>query len=307
MKTESNLERILEDGKFAVTAEIGAPQNTETETIREKVNLLKGYVDAFNVPDGQAAVVAMASWATSLVGIEGGIDPIVHMTCRDRNRIALQMDIMGICAFGVNNVLCVSGDPISFGNQPSAKPVFDVDSIELIRIVKRLRDEKKLENGQQIIGKEPRLYIGAAANPFSQSMESEVNRLKDKIAAGADFVQTQPVYNIEGFEKWMELVRGEGLHKNAKILVGITPLTSVASARYMQTKLPNMDIPSEIIERLRNISRKEDMAEMGIVIAVETINRLREIEGVAGIHIMTLGREEIIPKICNAVGLYPRP
>jgi 5,10-methylenetetrahydrofolate reductase len=307
MKTKSNLERILEDGKFAVTAEIGAPQNTETETIREKVNLLKGYVDAFNVPDGQAAVVAMASWATSLIGIEGGIDPIVHMTCRDRNRIALQMDILGICAFGVNNVLCVSGDPISFGNQPSAKPVFDVDSIELIRIVKRLRDEKKLENGQQIIGKEPRLYIGAAANPFGQSMESEVNRLKDKIAAGADFVQTQPVYNIEGFEKWMELVREAALHKNAKILVGITPLTSVASARYMQTKLPNMDIPGEIIERLRSISRKEDMAEMGIVIAVETINRLREIEGIAGIHIMTLGREEIIPKICNAVGLYPRP
>jgi 5,10-methylenetetrahydrofolate reductase len=307
MKTKSNLERILERGQFAVTAEIGPPQNTETEAIREKVNLLKGYVDAFNVPDGQAAVVAMASWAASLIGMEVGIDPIVQMTCRDRNRIALQMDILGISAFGVNNIFCVSGDPISFGNHPNAKPVFDVDSIDLIRIVKGLRDEKKLENGQPIIGKEPRLYVGAAANPFSQSLQSEVNRLKDKVAAGADFVQTQPIYNIEGFKKWMELIREEGLHKSAKILVGITPLTSVASARYMQTKLPNMDIPNEIIERLRNISRKEDMAEMGIAIAVETINQLREIEGVAGIHIMTLGREEIIPKICNAVGLYPRP
>jgi len=292
MRTKSNLERILEAGEFAVTAEIGPPQNTETEMIREKVNLLKGYVDAFNVPDGQAAVVAMASWATSLIGMEGGIDPIVQMTCRDRNRIALQMDILGISAFGVNNILCVSGDPISFGNHPNAKPVFDLDSIELIRIVKGLRDGKKFENGQPIVGKEPRLYVGAAANPFSQSLESEVNRFKDKVAAGADFVQTQPIYNIEGFKKWMELIREEGLHKNAKILVGITPLTSVASARYMQTKLPNMDIPSEIIERLRN---------------VETINQLKEIEGVAGIHIMTLGREEIIPKICSAVGLYPRP
>jgi methylenetetrahydrofolate reductase (NADPH) len=191
--------------------------------------------------------------------------------------------------------------------EPSQCKACDLDSIELIRIVKGLRDGKKFENGQPIVGKEPRLYVGAAANPFSQSLEPEVNRLKDKVAAGADFVQTQPIYNIKGFKEWMELVREEGLHKNAKILVGITPLTSVASARYMQTKLPNMDIPSEIIERLRKISKKEDMAEMGIVIAVETINQLKEIEGVAGIHIMTLGREEIIPKICSAVGLYPRP
>lgn len=307
MKTQSNLERVLEAGEFAVTAEIGPPQNTEPETIREKVNLLKGYVDAFNVPDGQAAVVMMASWAASLIGMEGGIDPIVQMTCRDRNRIALQMDILGISAFGVNNILCVSGDPISFGNHPKAKPVFDLDSIELIRIVKRLRDEKKFENGQAIVGREPRLYVGAVANPFSPSLEFEMNRLKNKVAAGADFIQTQPIYNIESFRNWMELIREEGLHKNAKILVGITPLTSVASARYMQTKLPNMDIPNEIIDRLRKINKKEDMAEMGILIAVETINQLREIEGLAGIHIMTLGREEIIPKICNAVGLYPRP
>jgi 5,10-methylenetetrahydrofolate reductase len=231
----------------------------------------------------------------------------VQMTCRDRNRIALQMDILGISAFGVNNILCISGDPISFGNHPKAKPVFDLDSIDLIKIVKRLRDEKKFENGQPIVGREPRLYVGAVANPSSPSLESDINRVKDKVVAGADFIQTQPIYNIEGFRKWMELIREEGLHKNVKILVGITPLTSVASARYMQTKLPNMDIPTEIIERLRKISKKEDMAEMGILIAVETINQLREMEGLAGIHIMTLGREEIIPKICNAVGLYPRP
>ncbi len=307
MKTKSNLARILASGQFAVTAEISPPQNTNFETIRENANHIKGYVDAFNVPDGQAAVVAMASWAVCLVGMEEGLDAIAHMTCRDRNRIALQMDILAVSAFGVNNILCLSGDPVSFGNHPEAKPVFDLDSIQLIRMVKTLRDEKKFDNGELIVGAEPRLFIGAAINPFVQPLESAANRLKDKVTAGADFVQTQPVYNIEGFKKWMELVGGEGLHKEVKILAGITPVTSLAAARYMKTKVPNMDIPDRIIERLRKVRNKEEAAEEGIKIAVETINQLKQIEGVAGIHIMTLQREELIPKICKAVSLYPRP
>jgi len=307
MKTKSNLERVLETGYFAVTAEIAPPQSTESEAIRKKANLIKGYVDAFNVPDGQAAVVMMASWAACLIGMAEGIDPIAQMTCRDRNRIALQMDILGISAFGVNNLLCLSGDPISFGNQPEAKPVFDFNSIELIMAVKGLRDGKKLDNGEPVVGREPRLFIGAAANPSAGSLEREMVRLRDKVAAGADFIQTQPVYNIERFMKWMELVREEQLHKKVKILAGITPLTSVAAARYMKTKLPDMDVPDEIIERLRKFRSKEEVAEEGMRIAVETINQLRQIEGVAGTHIMTLGREEIIPKICSAAGLYPRP
>ncbi len=307
MKTKSNLASILDTGQFAVTAEISSPQNTNFETIRENANHIKGYVDAFNVPDGQAAVVAMASWAVCLVGMEEGLDAIAHMTCRDRNRIALQMDILAVSAFGVNNILCLSGDPISFGNYPEAKPAFDLDSIQLIRMVKTLRDEKKFDNGELIVGTEPRLFIGAAVNPSAQPLESAVNRLKDKVAAGADFVQTQPIYNIEGFKKWMELVREKGLHKEVKILAGITPVTSVAAARYMKTKVPNMDIPDRIIERLRKARNKEEAAEEGIKIAVETINQLKQIEGVAGVHIMTLGREEIIPKICSAASLYPRP
>lgn len=307
MKTKSNLARILDIGQFVVTAEISPPQDTNLETIRRNANLIKGYVDAFNVPDGQAAVVAMASWAVCLVGMEEGLDAIVHMTCRDRNRIALQLDILAVSAFGVNNILCLSGDPISFGNHPRAKPVFDLDSIQLIRMVKTLRDEKKFDNGELIVGTEPRLFIGAAVNPSAQPLESAVNRLKDKVTAGADFVQTQPIYNIEGFKKWMELVREKGLHREVKILAGITPVTSVAAARYMKTKVPNMDIPDRIIERLRKARNKEEAAEEGIKIAVETINQLKQIEGVEGIHIMTLGREEIIPNICNAASLYPRP
>ena len=307
MKTKSNLARILDIGQFAVTAEISPPQNTQFETIRKNINLIKGNVDAFNVPDGQAAVVAMASWAVCLVGIEEGLDAIVHMTCRDRNRIALQMDILAISAFGINNILCLSGDPIYFGNHPKAKPVFDLDSLQLIRMVKQLRDEKKFDNGELIVGTEPRFFIGAAVNPSAQPLEASVERLKDKITAGADFIQTQPIYNIEGFKKWMELVREKGLHKEIKILAGITPVISLAAARYMKTKVPNMDIPDRIIERLKKARNKEEAAEEGINIAVETINQLKQIEGVAGVHIMTLQREELIPKICNAASLYPRP
>jgi methylenetetrahydrofolate reductase (NADPH) len=307
MKTKSNLARILDIGQFAVTAEISSPQNTEFHTVKKNINLIKGYVDAFNVPDGQAAVVAMASWAVSLVGIEEGLDATVHMTCRDQNRIALQMDILAVSAFGVNNILCLSGDPIYFGNHPKAKPVFDLDSIQFIRMVKQLRDEKKFDNGELLMGTEPRLFIGAAINPSGQQLEATVDRLKDKVTAGADFVQTQPIYNTEGFKKWMALVREKGLHKKVKIIAGITPITSLAAARYMKTKVPNMDIPDTIIERLKNVRNKEEAAEEGIKIAVETVKQLKQIEGVAGVHIMTLQREELVPKICTAANLYPRP
>ena len=307
MKTKSNLARILDSGQFAVTAEISPPQNTDLDTIRKNANLIKGYVDAFSVPDGQAAVVAMASWGVCLVGIEEGLDAIVHMTCRDQNRIALQMDVLAVSAYGVNNILCLSGDPIHFGNHPKAKPVFDLDSVQLIRMVKQLRDEKKFDNGELIAGTEPRLFIGAAMNPSARPPEAAVGRLKDKVSAGADFVQTQPIYNIQGFKKWMGLVREKGLHKQVKIIAGITPITSLAAARYMKTKVPDMDIPDMIIERLKNVRNREEAAEEGMKIAVETIKQLREIEGVAGVHIMTLQREELIPKICSAANLYPRP
>jgi methylenetetrahydrofolate reductase (NADPH) len=306
MKTKSNLARVLENGQFVVTAEISSPQNTDFETIRKNANLIKDYVDAFNVPDGQAAVVAMASWAVCLVGIEEGIDAIAHMTCRDRNRIALQMDILALSAYGVNNILCLSGDPIPFGNHPEAKPVFDLDSIQLIRLVKKLRDERKFDNGESLVGTEPKLFIGAAVNPFTQPLESAVVRLKDKVTAGADFVQTQPIYNIEEFKKWMELLRAEGLHEEVKILAGITPVTSLSAARYMKTKIPDVDIPEIVIERLKKARNKEEAAEDGLKIAVETIKQLKQIEGVAGVHIMTLQREELIPKICSAASLYPR-
>ncbi|MBE0430291.1 MAG: methylenetetrahydrofolate reductase [Dehalococcoidia bacterium] len=307
MKVDSNLARVLEAGHFAVTAEVSPPQNTELQGIREKASMIKGFADAVNIPDGQAAVVAMASWAGCLVASEEGLDPIIHMTCRDRNRIALQMDVLAASAFGIANILCLSGDPISFGSHPQAAPVFDLDSIQLIRTVKGLRDERKFDNGELIVGAEPRLFIGAAIDPFVRPLDSAVERLKAKVEAGADFIQTQPVYNMEGFRTWMELVRAERLHKDVKILAGLTPITSLAAARYMKMKVSGVDIPDMIIERLKSARNKEEAAEEGLKIVVETIEQLRQLEGVAGVHIMTLQREELIPRICSAAGLHPRP
>lgn len=306
MKTKSKLERVLAAGQFAITAEISPPQDASCEIIKRKIELIKGYIDAFNVPDGQAAVVAMASWGVCLAGMQQGLDAIAHVTCRDRNRIALQMDILALAAFGLNNILCLSGDPVSFGNHPTAKSVFDLDCIQLIRMVKRLRDEKKFDNGQPLVGVEPRLFIGAVANPSAEHLEAEVNRLKDKVTAGAEFIQTQPVYNVEKFAKWMNLVRQMGLHEQTKILVGVTPVTSLAAARFMKTKIPGIDIPDRILERLRNVRNREEAIEEGIGLAVETIKQLKQIPGVAGVHLMTLQREEIIPRICREAGLYPR-
>ncbi len=307
MKTRSNLERVLEGRHFAVTAEISPPRSADAEAIKAKVGLVEGYIDAFNIPDGQAAVVAMASWAAAVIGQRERLDPIVQMTCRDRNRIALEMDILGISALGVNAVLCISGDPISRGNCRAAKPVFDLDSIGLIRTVKVLRDDKKFSNGETLEGKAPDLFIDAGANPFTKFVDIELAKLSEKVAAGADFIQTQPVYDVEKFRAWMKQVRNKGLGERVKILAGITPITSAAAARFMKTKVQDTDIPEEIIERLLNVTRREQAIEEGINIAVETIGQVREIEGVAGVHIMTLRREELIPQICRAAGLHPRP
>jgi 5,10-methylenetetrahydrofolate reductase len=307
MKTKSNLERVLDEGHFAVTAELSPPQNAEPEVIRRKASVLKGYVDAFSVTDGQSAVVAMASWAACLIGKNEGLEPIVHMACRDRNRIALQIDILGVAALGINNVLCLSGDPISFGNYPEARSVMDIDSIQLVKIVKDLRDEYKFLNGEPIQGRRPELFIGAVANPFVELPETDVDRLERKVDAGADFIHTQSVYNMEKFQRWMEIVRERGLHDKVKILAGITPLKTVGAARYMKASMAGVDIPDELVERLRKLPTKERVSKEGIKIAVETVSRLKEMEGVAGVHIMAAEWEEAIHEICEASALCPRP
>jgi len=305
MKTKSNLERVLEAGHFAVTGELGPPASADPEVIKTKSKFLKGNVDAFNVTDGQTAVVRMASWAASLMGKEEGLDPIVQMTCRDRNRIAMQMDILGIAALGLNNLLCLTGDHQKFGNHPEAKGVYDLDSIQLVKMVKDMRDEKKFQCGDEM-RVEPHLFIGAAANPFADPFEIRAMRLAKKVAAGADFIQTQIIYNVDKFAEWMKEVRDMGLHERVKILAGVAPIKSIGAAKYMQNKVPGMDVPDAVIERLRGVP-KEQVSKEGIKLCIDIINQVRQIEGVAGIHLMAIEWEEAVPEIVESAGLLPRP
>jgi len=301
----NNFRRVLDSGKFAVTAELGPPTNADAEIINKKAKILKGYIDAFNVTDGQTAVVRMSSWATCLIAQQQGLEPIVQMTTRDRNRIALQMDILGIAALGIKNILCLTGDHTSFGNHPRAKGVWDIDSIQLLRIVKNMRDQKQFDSGDTM-DVFPKLLIGAAANPFAEPFEFRVPRLAKKTNEGADFIQTQCIFNIEKFTEWMKIVREKGLHTKTKILAGITPIKSIGAAKYMKNKVPGMDVPDSVIDRLEGVP-KEDVPKEGVKIAVETIQKMQQIEGVSGVHLMAIEWEEIVPEIVKSAGLYPRP
>jgi methylenetetrahydrofolate reductase (NADPH) len=234
-----------------------------------------------------------------------GFDPIMQMVCRDRNRIAIQSDVLGAAALGINNLLCLSGDHQKFGDHPTAKNVYDIDSMQLIQTLKRLRDEGKFLGGEEVKGR-PDMFIGCAENPFADPFEIRAMRLAKKAAAGAQFVQTQCIFNLDKFEKWMEMVRDLGVHEKIYILAGITPCKSIGMARYMKTSVPGMDVPDALIDRLKGVS-KEKVSEEGIKIAVETIQRVRAIKGVAGVHLMAIEWEERVPEMVRAAGLYPRP
>jgi methylenetetrahydrofolate reductase (NADPH) len=305
MTSGSRLEKVLEKGEFAVTSECGPPRGADPEVIRKKGEILKGYVDAVNVTDNQTSVVRMSSFASCILLKEMGFDPILQMVCRDRNRIALQSDILGAAALGINNILCLTGDHQKFGDHSTAKNVFDMDSVQLIQTVRWMRDEGKFLGGEELKGV-PRLFIGAAANPFADPFEIRVPRLAKKVAAGVQFIQTQCIYNLDKFERWMGMVRDRGLHERVHILAGVTPFKSAGMARYMKNMVPGMDVPDELIERLKGVE-KERQAEEGIKICVESIERLRGIEGVRGVHIMAIEWEEKVPEIVKQVGLHPRP
>ncbi len=305
MKTASRLEKILESGAFAVTSECGPPRGADPEVIREKGGLLKGSVDAVNVTDNQTSVVRMSSIAACVILKEMGLEPICQMTTRDRNRIALQSDLLGAAALGMNNLLCLSGDHQRFGDHPTSKNVYDIDSIQLIHTVHRMREEGKFINGEEI-KTPPRFFIGAAANPFADPFAIRVPRLAKKAAAGVDFIQTQCIYNMDKFKEWMKGVVDRGLHEKVKILGGVTPMKSVGMARYMKKSVPGMDVPDEIIKRLQGAGKGNAAAE-GIKICVEQIQELKEMEGVSGVHIMAIEWEEKVPEMVKAAGLHPRP
>jgi methylenetetrahydrofolate reductase (NADPH) len=305
MKSESNLEKVLESGQFAVTGECGPPRGADRSVIEKKAGYLKGNVDAVNVTDCQTSIVRLSSIATCVMLNQLGLEGTMQMVTRDRNRIAIQSDIFGAYALGIRNILCLTGDHQIFGNQPGAKNVFDLDSIQLVQVVKQMRDEGKILGGDEIEGP-PKMFIGAAANPFADPFEFRVIRLAKKVAAGADFIQTQCIYNLKKFEEWMGMVRDRGLHEKVHILAGVTPLKSAGMAKYMKDKVAGMDVPDEIVERMK-AAGKEKAAEEGINICVETIQKVKEIEGIRGIHLMAIEWEEKVHEIVEKAGLLPRP
>jgi 5,10-methylenetetrahydrofolate reductase len=303
MKSGSNLERVLAEGHFAVTSEIGPPKGGSADFVRKTAEQIKGCCDAMNVTDNQTAIVRMSSLAACAILREMGIDAVMQMVTRDRNRLAMQSDILGAVALGIRNLLCLSGDHQKFGNHPTAKNVYDIDSIQLAQMARIMRDEGLFLSGDKISGDVP-MFIGCAANPFADPFEFRVLRLAKKINAGADFIQTQAVFDIPRFAKWMEMAYERKLHRQTYILAGIIPMKSAGMARYMKKYVAGLMIPDELVTRMEQAS---DAKQEGVNIACEIIEQIRDIPGVRGIHIMAVAWEEIVPEIVERVGLLPRP
>ena len=305
MKAGSNLEKILKAGHFAFTGELGPPRGTSIEHVKEKAQHLVGNVDMVNITDNQTAMVRMSSWAASLIVKSLGLEPNYQMVCRDRNRIAMQSDILGAYAHGLRNILCLSGDHQQFGDHPNAKGVFDIDSMQLISMVKKMRDEGKFLSGEEIQDP-PKFFIGAAANPFADPFEWRVHRLAKKVEAGCDFIQTQCVYNMEKMREYIKMANDMGLTEKTYILAGITPMKSIGMAKYMKSKVPGIEVPDEIIKRLEGVAKKKG-AEEGIKIACEQIEEFKEMKGVAGIHLMAIEWEHKVPEIAELAKVLARP
>ncbi len=317
LKSGSRLERVLREGLFAVTGELGPPQSADTDHVRGKARFLRGVVDGVNITDNQTAVVRMSSLGASVIAIQEGLEPVMQMTCRDRNRLAMQADFLSAYALGVRNMLALTGDHQSFGNHPSAKNVHDLDSMQQLRMLRDLRDARVFQCGDPVKGQEPRFFVGAAAAPEAHPEEWRPQRLAKKAEAGADFVQTQLVYNVPAFKAYMEEVRKLGVHEKLAILVGVGPLKGPAMARYMRDFVPGITMPDHVVERMENAAkdippddkdaRRDAWRAEGIRMCIELIQELREIEGVAGVHVMAIEWEEAVRPIVEGAGLLPRP
>lgn len=309
MKSGSRLEKLLTQGEFVVTAEMGPPMSADAEVIAKKAGLLRHTADAFNITDNQTAVVRMSSIAASVLCLRAGLEPIMQMVCRDRNRIAMQSDILGAVALGIRNCLCISGDHQSFGRagkllgHPGAKNVYDIDSINQVQMFRQMRNEGKFQGGDSIKGPMP-LFIGAAWSALADPVDFRVIRLGKKVEAGADFVQTQGIYDVERFADAMKKVRAEGLHEKTAILAGIIVPKSAAMLKYMDQSVPGVTVPEALIKRM---SAAADQKAEGVSIAVELIKEMRNIEGVRGVHVQPVEWESIMRTLSEQAGLLPRP
>jgi 5,10-methylenetetrahydrofolate reductase len=321
LKSNSNLERILKEGLFAVTAEIGPPMDCNADVVLEKARLLKGLADAFNITDNQTGVVRMSSISSAVLILAEGLEPVMQMTCRDRNRLAIQSDILGASALGIKNCLCIAGDHQSFGaagklkGHPGAKNVYDIDSIQLLATLKGLRDEG-VQQGGDPVDRRPPLFIGAAWTPLGDPIEIRPLRLKKKVTAGADFIQTQGVYDVDRFAEQMKIIASMGLHERTAILAGIIVPKNLGMLRYMNSSVAGVTIPDSLLKRMEDARAEagddkklasRNQAEEGIRITVELIQNVREIPGVRGVHIQAIEWEHKVPDILKRAGLLPRP
>ena len=304
-KSGSNLEKVLAAGHFAFTGECGPPKGANVEHLKEKFQYLKGNVDCVNLTDNQTAVVRMSSLAASKLLVDEGLEPNFQMVCRDRNRLAIMADILGAHALGIRNMLCLSGDHQTFGNHPQAKNVHDIDSMQLIALVKKMRDQGRFMNDEEI-DVPPEIFVGAACNPFADPYEFRPYRLANKIEAGADFIQTQCIFNMDKFRDFMKKVVDMGLHERCYILAGVTPMKNAGMANFMKKFVPGMDIPDTLVKRLKGVEKK-DQAEEGIKFALEQVEEFKEMEGVAGVHMMAIEWEHKVPEIAERAGVLPRP
>ena len=304
-KSPGRLERILRAGHFAVTAELNPPDSADPEEVYAAANILTEACDAINATDGSGAHCHMSSVAICSLLTRLDYAAVLQISCRDRNRIAMQGEILGAAAMGVMNILCLTGDDVTAGDQPQAKRVFDFDCIQLLQTARIMRDKGMFLSGRKLT-KPPRVFLGAASNPFVPPYDWRPLRLAKKVEAGADFIQTQYCYDVPRLKTFMQRVRDMGLHEKVFILVGVGPLRSDKAAEFMRTKVPGVHIPDEVVERLRK-TPKEQKREEGKKICVEIIEQVREIEGVAGVHVMAYRQEELVLEIVKEAGLWPRP
>lgn len=304
LRAGTRLERALRSGRFAVTAELAPADTSDPVAIDERALVLAEVADAINVTDASGANVHMSSLAACALLRRSGYEPVLQLSCRDRNRIALQGMLLGAAALGIKNVLCLTGDSVVVGDQPEAKPVFDLDSIQLLQTARILRDRGVFLSGREI-KQPPDLFLGAAANPFAPPIEHRPLRLAKKIEAGADFIQTQYCFDLDRFRRFMERSRSLGLHERVFLLAGVGPLRSAGAAEWMRANVPGVVIPDELVERLRALP-KDKQREEGIRICIEIIEQVQEIEGVRGVHVMAYRQEEMVAEIIERAGLLPR-
>jgi methylenetetrahydrofolate reductase (NADPH) len=300
----SRLERVLRSGRFAVTAELNPPDSADPQAVYDRALVLASVCDAINATDASGANVHMSSVGVCALLTRAGYEPVLQVSCRDRNRIAIQGDLLGAAAMGVRNILCLTGDGVQAGDQPEAKPVFDLDSITLLQTARALRDQGKFLSGRELEAR-PAFFLGAVENPFAPPFEERARRLAKKIEAGAEFIQTQFCFDIPRLSAFFRWARDLGLPQKTAILVGVGPLRSARAAEWMRAHVPGVVIPDEIVRRLRGVPPEHEHDE-GKKLCIEIIQQVREIEGVRGVHVMAYRQEELVAEIIEAAGLLPR-